>query len=401
MTITPTVHGTPAVLGGTPAFPDGLALLRPTLRDLPDLTGRLADILQSGVLTNGPNVAELEERVADRLGVAHVIAVASCTSGLALTFQALGVRGNVVMPSFTFSAGPHAVMWSGGTPVFADISPDTLCLDIASVSERLAGAAAISATHVYGTPCRSEALQTLANQSGVPLVFDAAHGLGSVRQGVPIGGFGVAEVFSLSPTKVVVAGEGGLVATNDPGLARTLRLARNYGNPGNYDCLFPGLNARMSELHAAVALHSLASLDENVIRRNRLVNEFWDSLGGVRGLRRPGVDPGDVSTYKDLTVIVDELAFGLSTRQLAAALDLEGIETRRYFHPPVHAQVAYQHLPRRSLPVTNAIAPMVLSLPLWSHMSLAQVRGVADALQRLHVHAPRVRTHVPAQRDAR
>ncbi|HET7325917.1 MAG TPA: DegT/DnrJ/EryC1/StrS family aminotransferase [Nocardioidaceae bacterium] len=394
MTIVSTTPAAPAIVGGSPAFPTGLALMRPTLPDLPALERKLSSILASGCLTNGPTVKDLEERVAERLGVQHAVAVASCTSGLTLTLQALEARGKVVMPSFTFSASAHAVTWAGGEPVFADITPDTLCVDPESVAAAVAGlpddAAAITATHIYGTPCSTNMLQAVADQAGVPLVYDAAHGLGSMRQGEPIGGFGTAEVFSLSPTKVMVAGEGGLVTTNDSALAQTLRLGRNYGNPGNYDCVFAGLNARMSELHAAVALHSLSWLDANVARRNELVEAFWAALDGLPGLRRPHVDAGDLSTYKDLTVVVDESTFGLSAAQLAEALQHEGIESRRYYHPSIHAQQAYRHLPSRDLPVTSQIAPAVLSVPLWSHMSDAELGAMADAIVRIQQHAAQI-----------
>lgn len=380
----------PAILGGRPAFPDGLALMRPTLEDVPTLERRLGAILSSGTLTNGPTVRELEEQVASRLGVAAVVAVSSCTAGLALTLQALGVRDRVVLPSFTFSASAHAVVWAGAQPRFADITPDTLCVAPSSVAQLLDGATAITATHVYGTPCRTEELQTIADRAGVPLVYDAAHGLGASRQGRPVGGFGVAEVFSLSPTKVVVAGEGGLVATDDTALADAVRLGLNYGNPGDYDCLFPGINARMSEFHAAVALHSLTRLDHYVHHRNELVDVFWSALSGVPGLRRPAVDPGDVSTYKDLTIVVDEESFGLSASQLATALQHEGIDSRRYYYPSIHRQRAYAHLDPSDLPVTEAISPAVLSVPLWSHMNSDQIRSQAEAIGRIHAHARRI-----------
>src|SRR5688500_4255747 len=245
-------HAPPAALGGTPAFPDGLPLVRPTIADIPRLTDRLGDVLASGMLTNGPTVRRLEEAVVERCGVAHAVAVASCTSGLMLTYQALGVTGRVLMPSFTFAASAHAVVWAGGTPLFADVDAATMTLDPEAAEELVSEAAAVSATHVYGRPCEVEALQALADAAGLPLVYDAAHALGSSRRGRPIGGFGTVEVFSLSPTKVAVAGEGGLVTTNDAALAEAVRLGRDYGNPGNYDCRFPGLNARMSELHATV-----------------------------------------------------------------------------------------------------------------------------------------------------
>lgn len=235
--------GRPAVLDGAPRFPEGLPLVRPALGSTAALNEEIGRILASGMLTNGPTVRRLEETVAERLGVGHVVAVASCTSGLALTLQALDARGPVVLPSFTFSASAHAVHWAGGTPCFAEVSEDSLTLDPDSAERALealdGSAVAMTATHVYGTPCRTERLHEVATRAGVPLVYDAAHGLGSVRQGTPVGNFGIAEVFSLSPTKVVVAGEGGLVATHDEELASRLRKARDYGNPGNYDCEFP------------------------------------------------------------------------------------------------------------------------------------------------------------------
>jgi len=233
-------------------------------------------------------------------------------------------------------------------------------------------------------------LAKVADDAGVPLVYDAAHAFGSRRAGTPIGGFGTAEVFSLSPTKVVVAGEGGVIATRDEELAKACRLGRGYGNPGNYDCVFPGLNARMSEMHAALALVSLRGLSERVETRTRLVGVFADAIRGVPGLRLPALAEGDVSTWKDLTLIVEPAAFGLDVPAFAKALRAEGVDTRRYFHPPVHRQQAYAHLPERPLPITDDVSARVLTLPLWAHMEDATVRLLADAVVRLHEHAAEV-----------
>ncbi len=382
----------PAVLGGPKAFPDGLPLVRPYVPGIPALTSRLQSILDSGHLTNGPTVAALEARVADLVGVAHAVGVASCTSGLMLVLQALGATGRVVLPSFTFSASAHAVVWAGGSPDFAEVDPATCTLDPADAAPLVEGASAMTATHVYGTPCRTDELQALADGTGIPLVYDAAHALGSKRAGVPIGGFGAAEVFSLSPTKVVVAGEGGLVTTDDAGLAEACRMGRDYGNPGDYDCRFPGLNARMSELHAAVALASLDGLDERIAHRGALVARFGAGVAGVAGLSLAAVAEGDTSTYKDLTVIVDPEGFGLGAAQLARALKAEGIDSRRYYHPPIHMQKAYASRwpERRPLPVTEELSTRVLSVPLWSHMTDDQISGVADAVARIHAHAAAV-----------
>lgn len=397
--MTTTATAPPAVLGGAPEFPEGLPLTVVRLDEREALDRRLGAILDSGQLTNGRTVAELEETAADLLDVPHTVAVANCTAGLMLCLQALGARGPVVMPGFTFSATAHAAVWAGGGPVFAEVSADALTLDPDDAARRIteSGAVAVMATHVYGTPCRVERLAEVTRAAGVPLVYDAAHALGSRRAGRPVGGSGAAEVFSMSPTKVAPAAEGGLVATRDAALAATLRTARDYGNPGDYDCLFPGLNARMSELHAAVGLSSLARLPERVAHRGALAAGFAEVAGGLPGLRFPVVDEGDTSTFKDLTLILDEEAFGLGAGALGRALRAEGVDTRRYFHPPVHRQRAYAALGQaESLPLTDALSGAVLTVPLWSHMDAETVRRTARAVVRIQAHAERVRAALAA-----
>lgn len=389
----------PAVLGGEPAFRERLPLVRPTLEDVPGLTGELGKVLESGILTNGPRVQQLEAEVAERVGVAHVIGVSSCTAGLMLTYQALGARSGtrVVLPSFTFAASAHAAAWTGADVDFVEVTTDRCSLDVEDLAARIDSGppvAAISATHVYGHPAEVEAIAEVAKGRAVPVVYDAAHALGSERRGRPIGSFGRAEVFSLSPTKVVVAGEGGLVATDDDELAEALRLGRDYGNPGDYDCRFAGLNARMSELHATVALSSLDRLDAHIEARSALVERFEQAVGGLAGLCVVRPADGDTSTYKDLTIVVDQAAFGLTAAQLQRALDADGIDSRRYYAPPIHRQTAYsgRWRPARPLPVTDALADSVLSPPLWSHLSIQGVDAVSAAIRRIHEHAPAVRS---------
>ena len=278
---------------------------------------------------------------------------------------------------------------------FAEVTPERCSVDVEDLRGQLEGeipVVAVSATHVYGHPAEVEALEAAAADRGIPVVYDAAHALGSQRAGAPIGGFGVAEVFSLSPTKVVVAGEGGVVTTNDEGLAEAIRLGRDYGNPGDYDCRFPGLNARMSELHAAVALASLADLDRHIDRREELVHRFEEGSRAIPGLRVVRQAPGDRSTHKDLTMLVDPDACGVTSSELRRTLAAEGIDSRRYYAPPIHQQAAYTHRwpRRRPLPITDQLASQVLSPPLWSHLSDDALDGVLAAVARIHEHAPAV-----------
>ena len=274
-----------ALLGGDVAFPEGIPFVRPPAPTLERVTEILSDSWKRGSLTNGQLVAELERRTAEHLGVPHVVAVSSCTTGLMLALRALEITGPVVMPSFTFSASAHAVAWNGATPVFAECDPSSFQVALDDLAPRLPGAAAIVATHIFGAPCSPQAVDAIARAAGVPLVFDAAHAFGAVADGTPVGRFGDAEVFSLTPTKPLVAGEGGLVATTRDDVAYRVRIGRDYANPGNYDTEFVGLNGRMSEMHAATALASLEGFAANQARRFEIVARYCDRLREIPGVR--------------------------------------------------------------------------------------------------------------------
>jgi dTDP-4-amino-4,6-dideoxygalactose transaminase len=376
-------------LGHSPAFPAGVPYTRPSSPPLEDVVARLAPSYASGVLTDGPLVRLLEEQCAARLGVAHVVAVSSATTGLMLAVKSLDLSGKAVVPSFTFSASAHALAWNGLQPVFSECDPRTLQIDVEDAADRLAGAAMIMATHIFGAPCQAERVEWLAQSSHVPAIFDAAHAFGATRRGRPLGGFGSAEVFSLSPTKPLVAGEGGLVATDDDHIAEAVRHGRNYGNPGDYDTRFVGLNARMSEFHAAMALEGLEHLDANLERRKVVAARYASGLQGLPGVTVQAVDVGDESTWKDFTVLVDSDAFGMDRDALALTLRDEGVDTRRYFWPPVHRQSAYQPAPAE-LPVTDRAAGSTLNLPMFTALDLDVVDVIVDIVWLAHAEAERL-----------
>jgi dTDP-4-amino-4,6-dideoxygalactose transaminase len=376
-----------APLSGAPAFPEGLPLARPRVPDPAAVSEDVRRILESGVLTNGPFVRRLEEQAAEYLGVRHCIAVGSCTAGLMLLLRAADLTGDVIVPSFTFAATAHAVAWNGLTPIFADVDAETLTLSAGSVARSIGiRTSAILATHVYGTPCDTEALEMIAERSGLRLFFDAAHAFGSRHGGRMVGGFGEAEVFSLSPTKVLVAAEGGLIATDDDLLAERCRIGRDYGHPGDYDCRFVGLNGRMSELHAAVALASMSDLEERVDGRNEIAGAYRTALETIPGITFPTVPGGDRSTFKDLTILVEPREFGMSADALASSLGSEGVATKRYYSPPVHRMAAYRSIAgNASLPATDRAAERALTLPLWIGMTSEQVFEVATVIERIRI----------------
>ena len=392
----------PALLGNSPLFPEKLPIIQPTLPDYETIAPQVKEIFATGMLTKGKYLRQFEERLAEYLGVKHAVCVSSCTLGLALTYQGLGLgrlggaqhKDAVIVPSFTFMATVHPLVWLNAMPVFVDIDPHTWNIDPARVEEAITPrTTGIVAVHNFGNPADVEALEEIAQRHNLRLVFDAAHGFGTLYQGRPVGGFGDAEVFSATPTKLLVAGEGGVVATNDDGLADHIRAGREYGNDGHYGSDFAGLNARMPEFNAILGIRSLEMLEENAERRNAVVKRFRERLERLPGLTFQRIRPGDRCSYKDLSVLVDEGEFGLTRDQLAQALQAENIDTRKYHDPPVHTHQAYRYLAERyqgRLPVTNWVAPRSLSLPVYSHMDEATVDHICAAVETIHAHRDQV-----------
>jgi dTDP-4-amino-4,6-dideoxygalactose transaminase len=370
-----------------------LRLARPTLPDYETLEGGVRDILRSGFLSKGRHLRAFEEALAAHLGVRHAVAVSSGTTGLMLVYQALGLRGEVVLPSFTFMATVSALVWAGARPVFADANPATANLDPEAAEAAITDkTSAVVAVHNHGNPADVDALRALAARRGLRLVFDAAHALGSLYQGAPVGAQGDAHVFSLSFTKLLVAGEGGVVATDDGALAERVRLGREYGNTGDYDSAFAGLNGRMGEFAALLALRGLPMLEAGARHRNRLAELYRGELGGVPGIGFQRVREGDRSSYKDFSITVEAGAFGLTRDVLAAALEAENIETRKYYDPPAHRHTAYRRFapPDDALPNTTLLAARSLSLPIWSDMEPGVVSKVCAAVRAAHESAEEI-----------
>jgi dTDP-4-amino-4,6-dideoxygalactose transaminase len=373
--------------GEARAFEELFPFMRPTLPDLKDVIEEYQSTYQNGLLTNSGLVARLEAAVAERLGVKHCVAVSSCTSGLMMVLRALGLSGEVIVPSFTFFATGHATLWNGLTPVFANSELDTWNASPSDIERKITEkTSAILAVHLYGNPCDIPALEGLAQRHRVKLIFDAAHAFGSAYRGKPIGSFGDAEVFSLSPTKLLVAGEGGLVTTGDAKLAAAVRAMRNYGDIGAYNPEWLGLNARMTEFNAALALRGLPLIDAKVRRRNSIAQTYTEILSSLPGVRFQNTDPQDTHTYKDYSIHITPEMLGMTRDELANALLNQNIETKKYFYPPLHQQSLYRkfHDPARNdLSQTEFLADGILSLPIYESLPDETVIAVAETLKRI------------------
>src|SRR5580700_691437 len=376
--------------GEARAFEERFPFMRPTLPDLKDVMEEYQSAYQSGLLTNSGLVARLEAAVAERLGVKHCVAVSSCTSGLMMVLRALGLSGEIIVPSFTFFATGHAILWNGLTPVFANSELDTWNVSPSDIESKITEkTSAILAVHLYGNPCDIPALEGLVRHHHLKLIFDAAHAFGSAYRGKPIGSFGDADVFSLSPTKLLVAGEGGLVTTNDAKLAAAVRAMRNYGDMGAYNPKFLGMNARMTEFNAALALSGLPLMDAKVRRRNAISKMYTEILSSLPGIRFQSVHPDDTHPYKDYSIHVTPQILGLNREQLAEALRLENIPTKKYFHPPLHQQFLYSRFHDcqvSDLTQTEYIADGILSLPIYESLSDEAVRAIGELIRQI-VHS--------------
>lgn len=363
-----------------------IPLVSPLLPDIDDVIADLRASHATGRLTNfGPFVRAFERRSSAVLGVRHASTTCNATTALEMLLDTLPQRCHVVVPSFTFPATAQAVTMRMRVPLFADIDPETLNLGPDSVEAAITPRTrAILAVHAFGVPCPIAELAEIAARRNLLLVFDAAHAFGSRYRGTYVGGFGDAEVFSISATKVMPAGEGGLITTNDARLHESMLDRRNYGyaRDGSRDCRNQGWNAKLPEHNASLALREIETLEERVRRRNEIARHYLAGLAGVPGLRFQRVPDGDTSTYKDFTIQVDAARFGISRDDLRDALRAQAIESEAYFWPPLHRMTFFRRYARRSAPLsaTEAVADRILSLPLFEEMTEEQVDRVIAAV---------------------
>ena len=381
------------IFGGEPTFEESLHVGRPNLARTSDILDVFTGILESKWLTNnGEWVRKLETAIEKYLDVKHCVAVANGTLGLEIAAKVLmPKRGEVIVPSFTFAATPHALAWQGYKPVFADINSTTHVLDPVDVESRITDdTVGILGVHTWGTPCEIEALTAIAVKHKIPLFFDAAHAFGCEYRNRSIGNFGRCEVFSFHATKFFNTVEGGAITTNDDQLAQKFRELRNYGfvGDGTHATTGVGINAKMSELHAAVGVLNLAEIrrfiDRNCINYRRYWYDLWGSTVKVHS-------HGGQANYKsNFQYVVMELLGGeLSADVLVKVLWAENVLARRYFSPPCHKMVPYNQ-EGYYLPNTKAVSNRVIVLPTGMSVRRCEVDEICRLIMYCVNHASRI-----------
>jgi dTDP-4-amino-4,6-dideoxygalactose transaminase len=375
-----------AVFGQPPAFEKPVHVGTPNIGSKQQLMRRMEDLLDRRWLTNaGPYVIEFEKRLAELLGVRHAIAMCNATVALEIAIRALGMKGEVIVPSFTFIATAHALQWQEITPVFADIDPVTHNLDPVAVERMITPkTSAIIGVHVWGRPCAVDSLTQIARRHNLKLLFDAAHALACSHGGKMIGNFGDAEVFSFHATKFLNTFEGGAILTNDDQLNAKVRLMKNFGFAGYDNVIYLGTNGKMNEVSAAMGLTGLESLPAFVAVNRRNYDCYRKELSEIPGVELLAYDGRERGNYQYVVAEIDPERAGVCRDELVKVLHAENVLARRYFFPGCHRMEPYRSLfPNAGvlLPNTERVASRVLVLPTGTAVTENNVRTISRIIR--------------------
>lgn len=392
-----------AVFGGRPVFDHPLHVGAPNIGNRERLLARIDDLLDRRHLTNrGPYVQELEQRIADLVGVKHCIVMCNGTVALEIAIRALGMTGEVIVPAMTFIATAHALQWQQITPVYADIHPERYTLDPSSVERMITPrTTGIVGVHLWGKPADIYGLTEIARRHGLTLLFDAAHAFNCSYNQRMIGSFGDAEVFSFHATKFVNSFEGGAVVTNNDDLAERIRLMQNFGFAGRDRVIYIGTNGKMSEVAAAMGVTSLESLDEFTAVNYMNYQKYREELTGLSGLKILPYSESERRNYQYVIIAIDAAEFGMARDQLLAVLDAENVLARRYFYPGCHRMEPYRSYQPHAglvLPETEKAVEKVLALPTGTAVSTDEISSLCGIIRFAAAHAVEIRCQLDCSR---
>ncbi len=392
-----------AIDGGTPVREARLPYGRQWLGD--DDVAAVAEVLRSDWLTTGPKVAEFEQAFADFVGAREAVAVSNGTAALHTAMYAIGVGpgDEVIVPPMTFASSANCIVFQGGTPVFADVDLDTLLLDPTQVEAKITPRTkAIVAVDYTGQPCDYDALRAIAGRHSLILVADACHALGGSYKGRPVGSLADLSTFSFHPVKHITTGEGGMITTDDPELARRMRVFRNHGITTDhrqreqlgswfYEMVDLGYNYRLTDIQCALGMSQLRKLPGWVVRRQEIARRYDAVFAEMPAVGPLGVRDDVSHAYHLYMIRLDLDRLKVDRARVFTALLAEGIGVNLHYIP-VHLHPFYQE--RFSTgpglcPVAEAAYERLITLPIFPRMNdddvedvIAAVRKVMEAYRR-------------------
>ena len=385
-----------AVFGSMPAFKDELPVGQLNFPEWERVEAAFRGIFDRRYYTTpGPLLKELEDKLEDFFGVKHAVCMTNETTGLMIAAKALGLKGKVITPSFSFVGTAQSLTWAGLEPVFCDVDPDNHQMTAEKAATLIDDdVSAILGMHTWGNPCNPRDLEELAEGRGLQLYFDASHAFGCTSDKVSVGNFGELEVFSFHATEVLNAAEGGCACTNDDQLAARLRNIRSsYGAGKQVPIPLTG-NGRMSEAQAAMALMSLEDYPKNQKRNQGFFELYTELLGILPGIRFQCPDAKNKSNYQYIVLEIDEKEFVLSRDDLIKLLNAENLICSRYFAPGLHRTHYYcERYPqfKEALPVTDQLCRQVIQIPSGQVMNEELIREVCRLITFAHENAPEIR----------
>ena len=303
-----------------------------------------------------------------------------------VALQALRISGEVITTPFSFVATTHSLWWNNIKPVFADIDPVTLNLDPEKIEAAITPqTTAIMPVHVYGTPCDIDAIQKIADNYNLKVIYDAAHAFGVRKEGVSVLNAGDLSILSFHATKVFSTIEGGAIVCKDAKMKQHIDDLKNFGFRDEVTVVAPGMNAKLNEVQAAFGLLALQKVDDAIAHRGWVAEQYHQALKGVPGISIPQVEAGVKHNYAYFPIFVDEQQYGMSRDALYAKMKDEGVLGRRYFYPLISDFSTYRGLASAApgnLPVAHRVADSVICLPIHAELSAEDVERVIKTIKR-------------------
>ena len=350
-----------------------IPVTQPFLPDLNEFIPYLEKIWENKWLTNnGPFHQQLEKELCKYLGVEYVSIFNNATIALITALQALRITGEVITTPYSFVATSHSILWNGLKPIFVDIDPETFNIDPKKIEEAITPeTTTIMPVHCYSNPCEVEAIQEIADNYGLRVIYDAAHAFGVNYKGRSLLSYGDMSVLSFHATKVFNTFEGGAIIRQDAKLKQRIDRLKNFGIADELTVTAPGINGKMSELNAAFGLVQLKHIDTAIQQRQKIDHMYREELSSVNGIRMIEYVSAANSNFSYFPILIEK-NYRMSRDELYTELKKNGILSRRYFYPLISNMSMYRGIEtatKEHLPNANEIADKVLCLPIFNELT--------------------------------